>query len=115
MLRKKKNKKVTRSAPYALSVCCEATIGVFKVGEEVFVRCTKCGEYIGHVTGRRVGILESKYESFIAQACRDRRITHLPGEGELTEMYPIYCDYLQKFAKQAARQTVGDYIAIENA
>lgn len=113
MFKNKAKKKATLSSPCALSVCCEATIGVFKVGDEVFARCTGCGEYVGHVTGRKIGILESKFEQFIAQACRDRCIPHLPGEKELTQMYPTYCDYLQKFAKQAARKTVGDHIPIE--
>jgi hypothetical protein len=98
----------------AVTVCCEATIKLHKVGEEMFVRCSKCDEYVGHLVGRGISTLETHYKSLIHRAFNDRRLQHPPTDAELQKMYPTYCEYVNEFAKQAARKTVDDYIPRES-
>jgi hypothetical protein len=111
-MKKKKYTKTVNASP-AISVCCDAPFEVLKSGKHIIVRCSVCKEYIGNVVSYSIGILETKYENHIAQACRDRGLKVLPNLAEIALWFQDYADKLDKFAAQAARCVVKEHIPIE--
>jgi len=91
-----------------ITICCGSPVDLVKVKRELFVRCSKCHEYIGNVVCREIGTLESRFEENILEACRDQGILVVTGEDKIADLFPLYCDYMEKFSVQAARSTVRD-------
>jgi hypothetical protein len=108
MITEKLVRKESLTGDGQITICCGASVGLVKVNRELFVRCSNCHEYIGNVVCREIGILESRFEENILEACSEQGILVLTGDDKIADLFPLYCDYLEKFARQAARSTVRD-------
>jgi len=92
-----------------LTGCCQATTVLTKAGNELLLRCSKCGEYIGNVVDREIALVATHYEEFIKAALRDQQVELIPLEEHLEEIYPTYCRTVLKFAEQAARTALSAF------
>ncbi len=116
---RKKRKSLSADGKYIharrLTTCCESTVEMRMVGQELFVVCADCDKYIGNVVIRPIGILETNFEQYLGKAAGER---HLDGrflQGEVDEMFEIYVAKLDKFAQQAARSALREYVPFEEA
>lgn len=94
--------------------CCNARMDVVKSENELHLRCHKCGEYIGNVVAREIALIDSHYEEFMKRALADKQLELIPLDEHLEELYPTYCTYVLKFAEQAARTTLRDFLLTQD-
>ena len=109
MLNLRIRKKTYPKSSGLMTVCCTAPMGVMRVGDELLLRCTKCGEHIGNVVSREIALIDSRYKQHMEQALADMKIELVPLEEHLDELYPVYCEQVLKFAEQAARTTLSAF------
>ena len=59
---------ITRAEQH-ITKCCDAGVEMCMVGDDVFIRCSECKKYIGHVVSESIGKLESRYRVLMMDAC----------------------------------------------
>lgn len=96
-----------------VSTCCDAPVELRKVGQELFGLCGKCGAYIGHLASRKLALLETNFESLLLGACRERQVKIRLSEPEVRTVYGFYISTLHKFAPQAVRNALRQFMPIE--
>jgi len=95
-----------------VTACCNADIDLIKVGHELLVRCRKCHIYIGNVIPREIALVEAHYGQLMKKALDDRKMSLVNPAEDLERMYPVYCNHVLKFAEQAARTTLRDFLSM---
>lgn len=96
-----------------LTVCCNARVEMRKTGKELFIACEECNQIIGHIVIRELALLYTHFEDYLAKAANQRKIEARFLQGEVDEMFEIYMEKLLKFAEQAARCALREYVPAE--
>lgn len=94
--------------------CCDADVEIVAANNELLVRCEKCYKYIGNIVDREIALVESRYGSFIQKALDDKKMSLAKPEESLKGMYGVYRNYVLKFAEQAARTTLRDFLLTQD-
>ena len=114
---RKRNRRVRANPKPELDVqvteCCESQVEMRRVGNELFVVCSKCSTHIGHVVIRPVAVLSTHFAGFLLKAAQQRQMSLRFSPLELDEMFETYIQYLTDWAPEAARQTLRDYVPAE--
>jgi len=106
-LRRRRNGRDGRVS--AITGCCDCGVEMKFVGNECFVVCSGCGEYIGHLVGRETALiaLRFKHHLNVAVAATGERYEFF--EADLDVMADAYIARLTTWAPQAARDVLAEH------
>lgn len=97
----------------AVAACCDNGVQLKASGDEYFVACSGCGEYIGHIMNRDTALIALRFKHHLAHAIVKQEVDVVFSEHEMDVMADAYIALLTSWASDAATAVLQDYAPAE--